>query len=199
MIFAEDVFSPDLDNFLLLVNSASPLLALLLLEHVELLQAGVETGAAQVAVLACTALEPQSPDRLCVAYVALVVLMQDVFISGILNNVEGVLEGGILALDFLLRGVCLLEALLAQVVVTYCLALVVPVARCYVLVADVTVDDILPVDIVFSELVTQGEPALTQVVVPGKKLYLFSAWHQQIYQCVDLIRFLGLLADLSDD
>lgn len=89
------------------------------------------------------------------------------------------------------------KAPLAIVKIGLKLRLEVPISRLYFILASIAAHNILPVDVVLSELVAEGEPALSEIVVPGKQLYLLGTRDQEINKRIDLLGFLTFLPYLS--
>lgn len=60
-------------------------------------------------------------------------------------------------------------------------------------------NDIAPRHVVLTQLVTETEPTLSQVVVSGEQFYFVGGRHHEVDQGVDLLRLLRLLPNLCND
>ncbi len=90
------------------------------------------------------------------------------------------------------------EAPFAQVVVSLVFGLVANSHRGDEMLAAVTDDVLLGLGVALAELVAQGEPAVTKVIVPREQLDLLCPRHHQLHYLVDLPGLLRLAAHISE-
>ncbi len=89
------------------------------------------------------------------------------------------------------------EAGLTDVEIGFGLGLESPVTSRYLITADVAVYCVFPVYVVFTQLISKRKPAFSKIVVSSEQLNFLRFWDEQINKTVDLVWFLGLLADFS--